>query len=436
MKLKPVVASLVVLGLMTPAFAKSTLLSQQAVIDQNSVIAPLCTEGWFNRIRVGAAGSIAGIVGNHGPAGAFTTSNNSSDLYINDFKLLLEGTLSSWSKVNFNLAYLGAPIQWNKMDPGKDNRYIRHSIVADEAYVTIADLAKYPFYFIAGKKYLPFGDYQDPHTPWQIMSPAQMLAQTNAVTAIAGVSSDFGLYASLFGYRGETSPKGSENGNIRGFGGKIGYYDNLESFNVPNAHVNFALSYIHNLWDSMVFSPNTEPQWGWIESSSSGFKNYHPAGSSSSKIDPVGGVSVHGDLAYKAFSMSANFVTAVKKMVDETYSPKQYNNSRFWGADVNADYSFKTLDRNSSLGASAQFSGNGAWFGDNSSSYGNTDWARMIPTWRFLAEYKVNLFKNTDLSLIVSHGKSYDFVNSVPAGDSGHKTRNTTLGLARLMVKI
>lgn len=431
MKLKPVVASLVVLGLMTPAFAKSTLLSQQAVIDQNSVIAPLCTEGWFNRIRVGAAGSIAGIIGNHHPAGAFTVNGNNSDLYINDFKLLLEGTLSSWSKVNFNLAYLGAPIQWNKMEPNKENRYVRHSIVADEAYVTIADLAKYPFYFIAGKKYLPFGDYQDPHTPWQIMSPAQMLAQTNAVTAIAGVSSDFGLYASLFGYRGETAPKDSKNGNIRGFGGKIGYYDNLESFNVPNAHVNFALSYIHNLWDSMAFSPNTEPQWGWIEKDSSKAKNNHPA-EDYSEIDPVGGVSVHGDLAYKAFSMSANFVTAVKKMVDdETYLASQKNSSRFWGADVNADYSFKTLDHNSSLGAGVQFSGNGAWFTDNTD--GTTDWARMIPKWRLLAEYKVNLFKNTDLSLIVSHGKSYDFVNS---DDKDPKSRNATLGLARLMIKI
>ena len=66
MKLKPVVASLMMLGLMAPAaFAKVSLLSQKAVIDQNSPVMPLCATNWSNRVQVGGKGSIVGLFGNH-----------------------------------------------------------------------------------------------------------------------------------------------------------------------------------------------------------------------------------------------------------------------------------------------------------------------------------------------------------------------------------
>lgn len=479
MKLKPVVASLCMLGLLAPVFAKGSLVAQQAVIDQNSPITPLCTEGWTNRISVGGMGSIVANVGNHDPAGFFTAINNSSDLYVNNFNLLINAKLSSWSKVSANIAYLGAPIPWNNMQstgrgqteqvwrPGEERptrvavadsqwsyRRIKHSIVADEAYVTIGDLAKYPFYFVVGKKYVPFGDYTDPYTPYQIMSPTQMLSQTNAVTAIVGLSTNFGLYGSLYALKGETYPVGSSTGNIRNFGAKIGYYDHLDTFNIPNAHVNFALSYIHNLWDNEIFTPNPETKYEWLEkigvnnNNDGAVKINHPVTVSADKeygIDPVDGISLHADLAYKAFSMSANFVSAIKKMVDTNYSTKA-DSSKFWAADVKADYAFKTLDRESQLGAGIQWTGNGSWFGDNVK--GITDWCRIIPKWRLLGEYKINLFKNTDLDLVVAHGKSYDFVSTDyvdggrrPVNVSGNPdtepkgSRNTTVGLARLMVQ-
>lgn len=455
MKLKPVVASLVMLGLMTPAFAKSSLTAQQAIIDSNSVISPVCSEGWFNRVSVGGVGSVVGITGNHDPAGTFTYLNNGSDIYVNDFSLLVNANLSSWSKATFNLAYLGAPVPWNQIGqvvaPSSgapfqaSYRYIKHSIVADEAYVQIGKLSEYPFFFVFGKKYIPFGEYTDPHTPYQIMSPVQALTQANAVTAIAGLTTNFGLYGSVYAFRGNTYPLNSQVGVIRNFGGKIGYYDNLEQLNVPGAHVNVNLSYLNNLWDTDVFSPNTEPQWTWYETGGNttglNVKNNHPVlayatlnnstGKSEYSIDPIGGIALHGDFAYKAFTLSANFASAIKKMVLPTYSEKA-ESSRFWAADVGATYSFKTLERNSNLGAGIQWTGNGSWFGDN--ALGLTDWVRIIPKWRLLGEYKINLFKNTDLGLVVAHSKSYDFISGTsvtePAG-----ARNTTLGLARLMVQ-
>lgn len=424
MKLKPVVASLVVLGLMTPAFAKSSVASQQAVIDQNSVLTPVCQEGWFNRISFGGVADIMGVMGNHTPSGAYTDVGSSSDLYINNLNLLVNANLSNWSKASVNLAYLGAPIPWGKINSGvtAKDRVIKHGIVADEAYVTLGNLAKYPFYVTVGKKYLPFGDYSKPYAPYHIMSPAQMLAETNAVTVIAGVTTDFGFYGNLFAFRGETYPNSSTSGNLRNFGGKIGYQDHLGAFNLSEAKVNFALGYLHNLWDSQMFGPNVDNSWSWGSGSGAKKTNY-PDGVDRS--DRAGGISAHFDLAYQAFTLCANWVGAIQNMVQSSYAA---TSSKLWGADVNAQYAFKTLGRDSSLHAGAQFAGNGKWLGNNTKVLAGsvTDWANMVPNWRVLGGYNYNLFKNTDLNFTVAYGKSFDF------GDNMQSARNSTIGLLNL----
>ena len=428
MKLKPVVASLVMLGLMAPAFAKSSVASQQAVIDQNAVLSPVCSDGWFNRITVGGLGSIVGLYGNHDPAGMYTDIGSSTDLYINNVNLLVNANLSSWSKATVNLAYFGAPEYWGRMEVSSSTkstkpgaiRYIDHRVAVDEAYVTIGNLAKYPFYVKVGKGYVPFGVYTDPYTPYQIMSPAQMLAQVNAVSAIAGVTTDFGFYGNVSAFRDSSIyPAGSNTGNIRNFSAQLGYYDNLDAFNVPNGHVNFALSYIKNLWGSQFFSPDRPGRHTWSE-------NVSGAAGGDSQIDPTGGISAHADFAYKAFSMFADWTGALQGMVSNAVFPKS---SKFWGANVNADYAFKTLDRDSHFGVGMQWSGNGQWFGapdvGGSINPATTDFTRIIPKWRFVGEYGVNIFKNTDLNFVFAQGKGYDFTTDPVS-------RTSTLGLVRL----
>lgn len=474
MKLKPVVASLIVLGLMTPVFAKGYhhrhhidgMSSQQATIDQNNVTSPVCPKGWFDRITVSGVGEFDAIVGNRDVAGTYTTSpdgkNTGSDLYLNNFNVLVNATLNEWSKVTLNMGVLGAPILWNHLDAnsiGNRNEagfnglnintgtvpFKKYTPVADEVYVTFANLAKSPFYVKIGKGYIPFGEYSNPYTPIQIMSPAQMLAQTNATAAIAGVASDFGLYADVFGFRGETSPADSSTGAIRNFGARVGYYGKLSGFDMPRAHINVAMSYIKNLWDSQVFSPNAEPQYGYR---SPNIKQGHPAFGvgNNYQIDPVGGVSAHADFAYGPFSVYADWVAAVKNMVNSTYNTSG-SSSKFWGANVNAEYAFDTLGRNSFVGLGGQWSGNGNWFGNNAASnninntFGNTngivtDFARIIPAWRITGEYQVNIFKNTDIGLVVAHGKGYaSQVMTTAAGIKPMPAQRSTLALARLMVQ-
>lgn len=447
MKLKPVVASLIMVGLVTPVFADDVVAvekakavsAQQAVVDQNSLVNGVCGEGWFNRITIGGVANAVGIIGNHDLPGSFTTTNNGSDLYINNANLLVDATLSKWSKVSLNLAYLGAPTAFSMVsDTAKQNSYFgSHKIHADEVYITLADFARTPLYAKFGKAYVPFGEYNDPYVMWQLESPAQMISQANGPTAIVGVASDFGFYASVFALKGDTHPVNSTTNNIRNFGAKIGYKGNLERFSSPETNVNFNVSYMRNMWDSLFFTTNdNSPQGIWNGNSNS------PA------RDPVGALAVHFDMSYKALSVYADWAGALKNMAsayyvnrDSTTALSYANSSKFWGANINAAYAFETLEHDSSLGAGFQFSGNGQWFNTPTAATGNGAYGvsfnapdgglfdYIIPKWRILGEYKVNLIKHTDLSLIYAYSKSYDFALT------GSNARSSNVGIARLGVR-
>lgn len=397
MKLKPVVASLVVLGLMTPAFAAKKHKGvtheefKQAVMQQNSVTSIVCPKDWFNRISIGGDGSVVGSIVSNNNGDLFKADKNTTDLYLNNFNLLVNANLSDWTKATLNAGVVSS----NTLLSSTDNH-----VIADEAYVTFANLQKAPFYVTVGKKYLAFGEYSDPYTQVAIMSPAQMLAQTNAVGVNVGVASDFGLYADIFGAKGNTDPVGSTSKNVRLYGGRLGYAGHLTGLNMPNAHINVATSYISNLWDSQIVNKYLATK----------------------KVDAVGGVGMHADFAYEAFSMYADWVGAVKNMVSSVYST---DSSKLWGANVNAAYAFNTFNRNSFIDLGMQWSNNGNFIANNAYSSVLT----VIPKWRLTAEYQVNVFKNTDIGLVVAHGKSYDFTNSSGNSDSN----KTTVGLARLM---
>lgn len=442
MKLKPVVASLIMLGLVAPAFAAhhhkmgkaKDVLAQQAIVDQNSPVNKVCGEGWFNRISVGGMASVVGVAGNHDLPGSFNNIGGGSDLYVNNANLLVDADLSKWSRASLNLAYMGAPSARTMLTDGAAVGYkASHRIYADEAYIVLSDLAKYPVYAKIGKAYVPFGEYNDVYVPWQIESPAQMMSQTNGPTAIVGVASDFGFYVSAFALKGDTQPKGSTTNNVRNFGAKVGYKDNLSNFASPDTSINLNMSYIRNMWDSQFFTPNSESPSGVLTGSGN-----IPA------RDAVGALALHLDMSYKALSVYADWTGALKNMASTYYSsvssvtPLTYSDSgsRFWGANVNAAYAFETLERDSSLGAGVQFSGNGQWFNDTSAAFSTGanstgQFNYIIPKWRALGEYKINLFKHTDLSLVYAYSKSYDFGTTSVHTDA----RSTNVGLARLGVK-
>jgi hypothetical protein len=423
MKLKPVVASLFVLGLISgPALAKATgdHYVQQAVVEQNAVTSPVCTDNWFNRISIGGIADFVADWGNSDPAGSLFPTNHSTDLFVNNFNILANADINCWTKATLNLAYIGFPkyfytpsiyrssystggvtnidIQWDA------HRQQTNRFVADEAYVTFSNFERTPFYAQVGKKYLNFVDIANPYN--FVLTPmTQLLGQNNQTAALVGVATDFGLYANAYAFRGKTQPSDADAGNIRNFGAKIGYYDDLSKLGIGCAHYNLNVGWIRAMQDGDFW------QKGQVMSDFLMFS------------DPIGGLSAHGDLNWRQFDVSANFVTALNSVklrpnipgwLDQLtnnqaslYADQLVNwwfgdhNTKIWAADINADYVFKTCDRDSKIGLSYQFTGNGQFLGDT--------YHVFFPKTRVEADYKVNILRNTDFTLSVAHNISYDF---------------------------
>lgn len=435
MKLKPLVASLFVLGLVSgsalAANDPTETYIQQRIVEQNAVVSPVCPENWFNRISISGLGTFQATWGDRDPAGSFMTTGHSTDLYVNNFNIIGNAVLNSWTTATVNLAYIGYPNHLFVPSPYRssvtggtphfdeeldeltfdpvtvdlewDNwRSQDNHVIADEAYVTFANFCKTPFYFKLGKTYIPFGTYSDPYN--FVLTPmTQMLSQNNQTAAILGFASDFGFYGNVYAFRGNSQEPDDKGGNIRNFGAELGYYGNLASFDVSNAHYNVNVGIIRAIQDGDY----------WTKGLMADFFHYS---------DPVPGFAAHADLSLGAWDFSANYVTALKDVnvfpdvpdwlegiipqatADAIEDHLFGSNRKIWAADVNGEYAFKTWCHDSKIGLSYQFGGNGDFLAST--------FHMFYPKTRFQADYKINLLKNVDFDLIYAYNHSYSFPNA------------------------
>jgi hypothetical protein len=427
MKLKRVVASLIALGLATVATsgmaaqgkvmrsAGTKFVTAQTIVDQNStsVISQDNCVNWFDRITIGGKASGVAVWGNHYYPGAFTDLGHSSDLYLNNVNLIIGSKLNEWIKFSGNLAYNGQPSYGPKFNSylGKVTgfeRNVDNKVTLDEAYITVSDFAKTPFYAQVGLNHLPFGDYSDAYVAKVVMPMTQLLAQVSQPAVVGGFVADNGLYANVYAFRGVTDPVGTTAGNIRNFGASIGYHNNLSSLNQSDLQYNLHFGWIRQIVDGD----------NWM---------------SSGAIDPIGGFSAHADVAYQQLGLVLNFVKALNNVF-----PIDYESSRVWAADATASYAFKTLNHDSKVGLSYQFTGNGQFLTDMINipyfiAMGASD--ASFPHSRWVANYKVNLIKSVDADFALVHNRSYTYPVGNPWGvGAGNQTSNAAL--ARLFVTL
>lgn len=500
MKLKPVVASLVVLGLSGSALAggpirgvpacnpnSPAVVQSQAIVDQNSVVSGIDSTNWFNRISVGGIASVVGIYSDRNwPMGGFLRDSG-SDLYVNNANLLVNATLTDWAKATVNLYYNGHPTYGNPVVFNHDrtlfdfgfaslhliegahfsgNHSIDKNVSVDEAYVTIANFCKTPFYLVVGQKYLPFGSYTNPYVPVEIMSPAQRMSTFNDPAVIAGIATNFGVYASVFGSKGKIDGPHDHTaqGFVRNFGGMLGYYDDLGGVGISNAHMNINVAYINDMSDGVY----NFGDWPFDFGLNVNITNPHPGrvdidvsiDDQPNHRDAIPGMSGHLDVAYQQWDFAANFVSALKKVVqtgDPNFNtfPKHFithinsdTNTQLYAGDLNAGFSFPVYGHDSRLGLSFQFTGNMGWAADFRnimwySLVGSRALYNLIPDTRWVGDYKISIFKNVDLDLTYAYSRSNSYKNVVDFGipeanaardaiwgpyRDGRKTTNTFLG--------
>lgn len=445
MKLKPLVASLFVLGLVSGSAlaASGETIVQNAVVDQNSGsrLTQVCTDNWFNRVSVGGFGTIQATWGDTDPAGTFWPTNSSTDLYVNNFNVMVNAVLNSWTKATVNLAYVGYPTHvmvlskyqssWSgaltniagRTDPLTINlewaarRSQDHKFFADEAYVTFANFCKSPFYFKVGKTYVPFGTYSDPYN--FVLTPmTQQLAQSNQTAAVLGFATDMGLYGNVYGFRGNSQASGDKGGNIRNVGAELGYFSTLGCFDMQEAHYNINAGIIRAMQDGDFWLDRNKFSTGEPDGIMPFLFHYSK---------PVPGVAVHGDLTVGSWNFFANYVQALENVqivqdvpgwaqqisdrflggfdlqgfLDNGVDTIFGSNRKIWAADVNAEYAFKTWCRDSKIGVSYQFGGNADFMARTFHSF--------YPKNRIQADYKVNILKNVDFDLAYAYNTSFSY---------------------------
>jgi hypothetical protein len=385
----------------TPAFAASVNKTKgvnnnavqarvnqaQTVLDQNSAKNDVSTFNWMDRITIGGLANLDAAWGTRTPTGTFGWEKNgsSSDININNINLFIDAKINSWLKAHINLAYLGDQYKgwgWPNLDKS-GTKWGTSWLGVDEAYVDIGNFARTPFYSRIGKQYVGFGDYDR----YPMITPlTQLLSETRATAIAVGAVTDMGVYLNASAFNGPTQPNssfGNLSSNIDNFTLKLGYFGSLQNVGLEDVHYNIDASYIYNMYDIDALSP--------VYNYGKPLVRYP---------DSVGGIAVHADLTYGAWSLWGNYVQALGKMKLITGAP----GGDIYAADIDAGYKFKTLGHESQLQANFQ------WSGDANIATKGVPIVipnGQLPEYRVQLGYDVDVWKFTKLGIAWAHDWNY-----------------------------
>lgn len=413
MKLKPIVASIAVIataGLAANAMAavpqsantraqlaamSAQVAKMDAVLDQNQsgVLAsqPSAANDWFKRITITGLLNVDASLSSRAPVASSTSgsgtrfaSGSSSDISVSNATLFIDAVVNRWVKAHIALNYNDGGIRTAGF--GANNS----GVTLDEAYATIADFAKYPVYFRAGREYTPFGTYNRyPITK----SLTQLLEQTQATVAQVGFVAASGFSGSVYAFRGTREV--GKNPRVNNFGAQIAYANNFN-----NVSVNANVGYVYNMLDANYIA-SALPTGGYT--------------------DRVGGLAVHVGAKSGPFDGAVDYVTALRdtSTTDLTFKGKK---AQPYAVGVDVGYSFPVMGRDSRVNLGFQHSGEAANVG-----------LTGMPENRYLIGYNVEAMKNVNLGFQVYHDSNYS--RSERSGGAAAESNSTT-GVIRLGVNL
>lgn len=128
---------------------------------------------------------------------------------------------------------------------GYDNDFSTRSLPRggslDKAFITLGNLNQSPFYATAGQRYLPFGQYDN----YMVTPPVtRFLGRTKVPQLSIGYqhTGNYGLYATIFTYRGQSQ---LESSSMKRVGGTLGY-----QYEKDQLKTDVGIDYISNIADS------------------------------------------------------------------------------------------------------------------------------------------------------------------------------------------
>lgn len=450
MKLKPVVASIFLLGLSGTALAatngnvqarldamQSQINDMQQIINHNNTAAStnggtslqstLATSShWYDAIAISGVANVDMIASNH-----TTVTNNpltigfpslslqptynhyghgsATDVELSNATLFADAQVNDWTKAHLAFNYQSSESGNSLVTKNHYNDTLK------EGYVTIANFTESPLFFRAGKQLVNFGDYQ-----WDSAVPSftQLLSQTTATAATLGVVSN-GLYGSIFGFRGtpEMDAYGTTT-NVNNFGANLGFTQRCNDFGF-----NVSASYLNNMVD-VDYVGSTRNSLGFLaDLVSPGISNHNSAKMHDYYYGhKVGALSVDAAMNVNIFDASAHMVTALNDFSEfDLMDISESNHHLVKGArpkalTVGAGVNFDMIGHRSRFGIDYQRSWEAAQVG----SYG-------LPEQRYEATLDVEVSKNVKVGFNIFKDRDYAVY------DGGSDKDNVT-GLVRLGV--
>ncbi len=372
MKLKPVVASVIALGLAGSAVAAHTsksmspmmnkMMSVQMMMNGNSNMNMVPSMNWNNRIKVGGMLNVDAY--NVDIATHLNDTNDASDngLRINNANLYFDAMINPMVNAHVGLLYTGDNLGLNA-----DNAVTpqQGKLSVDEAYVTIADMAKSPFYGKVGDFFTQYGDYSSPYP--MLVSYAQALTQTKSTAAEVGFMSNgfFGNVSALSnGQSSYNTDKQTQ--RVRNYVAKVGYAGMMNGVSYKAD-----ASFIKDVRDVTVVSDAINDALLTSNRSSA--------------------YALHAMVGYGPFSVESHYTALDSELTTND------KNSRPAIFDLAAGYSFKTMMMPSTVKVMYETANKASSVSDDLG----------LDKYRYTASYGVNVMKNTMLTGLFAHAKDF-----------------------------
>lgn len=442
MNFKPVVASLFALGLVSaPVMAanegkeqhkhhkhhvrhhehhgvraghaiSSENFAHERFMNASNAKSPVASFDWMNRIHFSGMINVDGKYTNRAPLGivpGFRVHQYSAGLNVNNANLFVDVDVNHCVTAHVGLAYVADSV--NLFDLGVNTsddleaytdsiRSDRGAVWAnghlgvDEAYITYRDFANSPFYFRAGKMYVPFGYNPDIYPITESLT--QLLSQTRATTAQLGWISNYGLYASVFALDGATSGyfrtsdqdnrQGDESGarsftRVENWGANLGY---CSAYSDIRYHV--AASYLKDIRDVEFLAAvedlgrfSTVPHFPRVP-----------------LFRQSGGAAFHGDATYGPVYFSADYVAALRNLDPRNNRQggrHHENETRTQAGELTGTYFTNLWGYNTGFSLGYQRS----WEAERV----------LLPRWRYQGDICVNVLPHTTLAFEYHYDRDY-----------------------------
>lgn len=343
----------------------------------------------------------AGADNNAHTPGRFT-GENVRRLGVNDAYLNVDADVNDWISGRVGVTYSAVSGNYNtgNSDLGTDANF--H---VDQAYVTMANFNKQPYFMRAGLQYVDFGSYElHPITK----SFTQVMTEINDVALQVGMLDVSGINGTLFLMQTPYDKNEGTTSNPRmrrqmNYGAQFNYSDMARG----SLHYKLSFGYLANMVGVDAFNRDAD----------NGGKNRMDF----TYTDKVGLMYVGVMLESGPFAVDFNFANALKGFNDEDGVEYQAGEAaKPSTAEVTASYKFKYLsNRDNKITAGYARSWEASMMG--------------LPKDRYWVDWTVGLYKNTDFTLEWNHDNDYSS-NALTAEGEMASGRHYNVVSARLAV--